>query len=119
MAYLHGTYGQFDKSLGLVPVATDTIPVYVGVAPVNLTRGYKDLGVVNAPVRLLNMGAVQTNFGYSDDWKKFSLCEAFKIHFNNSIQNVGPIVAINVLDPDIHKKEEQTTKQLSLSLIHI
>ena len=115
MAYLHGTYGQFDKSLGLVPVATDTIPVYVGVAPVNLTRGYKDLGVVNAPVRLLNMGAVQTNFGYSDDWKKFSLCEAFKIHFNNSIQNVGPIVAINVLDPDIHKKEEQTTKQLSFS----
>ena len=115
MAYLHGTYGQFDKSLGLVPVATDTIPVYVGVAPVNLTRGYKDLGVVNAPVRLLNMGAVQTNFGYSDDWKKFSLCEAFKIHFNNSIQNVGPIVAIKVLDPDIHKKEEQTTKQLSFS----
>lgn len=113
MTYIHGAYGQFDKSIGLVPVATDTIPVYVGVAPVNLARGYKGLGVVNAPMRLLNMGAVQANFGYSDDWTKFTLCEAFKIHFANDIQNVGPVVAINILDPETHKKTEATTQPLT------
>ena len=112
MAYLHGTYGEFTKSIGLVPVATDTIPVYVGIAPVNLVRGYKELGVVNAPMRVSNMAGVQANFGYTDNWA-FTLCEAFAAHFNNTLGNVGPIVVINVLDPEINKKSEETTTQLT------
>ena len=56
MAYLHGTYGAFDKSIGLVPVATDTIPVYVGVAPVNLVRGYEEMGNVNGPLQVKKHG---------------------------------------------------------------
>ena len=58
MAYLHGTYGAFDKSIGLVPVATDTIPVYVGIAPVNLVRGYEEMGNVNGPLQVKNMEGV-------------------------------------------------------------
>ena len=67
MAYLHGTYGAFDKSIGLVPVATDTIPVYVGVAPVNLVRGYEEMGNVNGPLQVKNMEGAQRLFGYSGD----------------------------------------------------
>lgn len=113
MPYLHGTYGEFDKSIGLVPVATDTIPVYVGVAPVNLVKNYAEIGNVNAPLRVTSMTGVQSNFGYSADWSKFSLCEAFAAHFQNSIENVSPIVAINVLDPATHKKTEATTKEIT------
>ncbi len=114
MAYLHGTYGEFDKSIGLVPVATDTIPVYVGVAPVNLVRGYEEIGNVNAPLQLKTMAAAQGSFGYSSDWEKFSLCEVFAAHFSNEVSNVAPIVVINVLDPATHKKSgEATTKELT------
>lgn len=113
MAYLHGTYGQFDKSIGLVPVATDTIPVYVGIAPVNLIKGYKQVGNVNAPLKVTNMAGVQSTFGYSANWGTFTLCEAFAAHFQNSIENVSPIVVINVLDPATHKKTEATTKEVT------
>lgn len=114
MAYLHGTYGEFDKSIGLVPVSTDTIPVYVGVAPVNLVRGYEAMGNVNAPLQVKTMVAAQSLFGYSSDWEKFSLCETFAMHFQNEIANVSPIVVINVLDPAIHKKSgEATTQELT------
>lgn len=113
MAYLHGTYGQFDKSIGLVPVSTDTIPVYVGIAPINLIRGYKDKDLVNYPIKLTNILEVQSKMGYSQDWAKFSLCEPFTVHFNNTLGNVAPVVVINVLDPAVHKKEEQTTKEIT------
>lgn len=114
MAYLHGTYGAFDKSIGLVPVATDTIPVYVGVAPVNLVRGYEEMGNVNGPLQVKNMEGAQRLFGYSGDWESFSLCEVFAAHFQNEISNVSPIVVINVLDPATHKKTgEPTTQELT------
>lgn len=111
--YKHGAYGQFDKSIGRVPVASGTIPVYVGVAPVNLVKKYKEIGNVNNPLQVKTMAAVQGAFGYSENWGKFSLCEAFAAHFDNSISNVAPIVVINVLDPDLHKKEDATTQTLA------
>ena len=51
--------------------------------------------------------------GYSDNWGTFDLCEAFKIHFDNAAGNVGPIVAINILDPAVHKKSSATTQSIS------
>lgn len=104
--YKHGTYGEFAASIGNTPTQSGTVAVYVGAAPVNLVRGYKEL--VNAPVKLDGFGAVKRYMGYSDNWKAFDLCEAFHLHFNNAAGNIGPIVAINVLDPDVHKKGEDT-----------
>lgn len=113
MAYLHGTYGQFDKSIGLVPVASDTIPIYVGVAPVNLVRNFAKKDVINYPVRITNMMEAQSKFGYTTNWEQFGLCEAFGLHFNNTLGNVAPIVVINVLDPTTHKKEQQKTQEIT------
>lgn len=110
MAYLHGTYGQFEKSLGTVPTQSNTVVVYVGIAPVNLVKNYKEL--VNYPIQLKDMVGAQQKMGYSADIETFTLCEAMQVHFDNSIQNVGPIVVINVLDPDAHRKTEATTIQL-------
>ena len=109
--YKHGTYGEFAESIGSVGTQGSTIAVYVGVAPVNLVRGYGKY--VNAPVKLANFSAAKRYMGYSDNWADFDLCEAIATHLNNASGNAGPIVAINVLDPATHKKQVQTTKELT------
>ena len=112
--YKHGTYGEFAASVGEVAQQSGTVAVYVGTAPVNLIRGYA--GSVNTPVRLLNIADVRRYFGYSDNWDAFTLCEAFYAHFNNPTgANIGPVVAINVLDPATHKKAEATTATLTFN----
>lgn len=113
--YKHGTYGEFAESIAGVATQSGTLAVYVGTAPVNLIRGYDELGVVNGPVYLKDWAAVQRTMGYSSDWSKFTLCEAFKAHFNNPAGNAAPIVVINVLDPAVHKKGEPTTQQLTFT----
>lgn len=109
--YKHGTYGEFADSIGAVATQGGTVAVYVGAAPVNLIRGYA--ASVNSPVKLTSMNDVHAVMGYSKNWGAFDLCEAFKLHFGNASGNVGPIVAINVLDPAVHKKTAETTKSVT------
>lgn len=109
--YKHGTYGELADSISRPGTQSGTIAVYVGTAPVNLIRGYA--AYVNSPVYLTSFNLIKRYMGYSDDWAKYTLCEAFKAHFDNAYGNVGPIIAINVLDPATHKKGEQTTKALN------
>ena len=111
--YKHGTYGEFVESIGGVATQSGTVPVYIGLAPVNLVRGFE--AYVNSPVKLTGFGAVRRYMGYSDDWDTFDLCEAFHVHFNNADGNIGPIIAINVLDPAIHRAEEATTVNLTFA----
>lgn len=109
--YKHGTYGELVGSIGAKAVQSSTVAVYVGAAPVNLLRGYGKY--VNSPVKLANMEDVHRYCGYSDNWAGFDLCEAFALHFDNAAGNVGPIIAINVLDPATHKKAAEVTASLS------
>lgn len=112
--YKHGTYGEFAESVGRVAQQSGTVAVYVGTAPVNLIRGYAKS--VNTPVKLSNLADARRYFGYSENWDAFPLCEAFYVHFNNPTgTNVGPIVVINVLDPAVHAKAEETTKTLTFA----
>lgn len=111
MAYKHGTYGEFAKSIGAVPVNSETTAVYVGTAPVNLLRGYA--AAVNTPIKISNLAEAQEKLGYSKDWDSFTLCEAMEAHFNNVLGNVGPVVFINVLDPKTHKQSQDKTEQLT------
>lgn len=111
--YKHGTYGEFSDSISLDAARAFTVPVYVGIAPVNLIRGYAN--AVNSPIKLTDFDSVKRLMGYSGDWGSFNLCEAFFLHFNNPAGNVGPIVAINVLDPAVHKKSAGVTKALSFA----
>lgn len=111
--YKHGTYGEFSESIAGVSTQSGTLGVYVGTAPVNLIRGYAEADVVNAPVLLNDFNSVKRLMGYSPNWGNFTLCEAFKVHFDNTDGNVGPIVAINVLNPETHKKSPQTSTSLT------
>lgn len=111
--YLYGAYGHLGETIAQSAVQAGTVPVYVGTAPINLVRSYKDIKGINAPLKLNNFVDAQRKLGISPDWEKFTLCEVMTAHFNNPVGNIGPIYVINVLDPDVHKKATQTTKQLT------
>ena len=113
--YKYGVYGQIGQSVGQSAIQSGTVPVYVGLAPVHLIRGYADAGVVNHPVKLTNLADAQNKVGISDDWGTYGLAEAIDAHFNNILGNVGPIYVINVLDPDTMRKAATTTKTVAIT----
>lgn len=113
MAYLHGAYGEILASKTTSAKQADAVTAYIGTAPVNLIRGYADMELVNVPIKIQNMGEVQSWLGYAADWDDFTLCEVFAQHFDNTVENVGPIYVVNVLDPSVHRSEERTTKTLT------
>lgn len=115
MTYKHGMYAYIGNSAAKSVTSTGTITVYVGTAPVNLVQGYQDKGIINTPIKLSNYTHAQKTVGYSTDWDNYTLCEAIGAHFDNKLGNIGPIYVINVLNPDIHRKTEITTKTLNFS----
>lgn len=115
MAYKPGAYGEITESKVERATQADVVAGYIGTAPVNLIRGWASADLVNVPIKISNMGDAQSKLGYAGDWGKFTLCEAFAQHFDNTVQNIGPIYVVNVLDPATHKKAQPTTKQLTLA----
>lgn len=113
MQYKHGAYGELGEDKVKSAVQVDTVVAYVGTAPINLISNYSEKGLINTPIKLENMSSTQSTVGYSNNWETYTLCETFDCHFANSIENVGPIYIINVLDPDIHRKEKTETVQLT------
>ena len=113
MSYKHGPYGNIGDDKVKNAVQVDTVVAYIGTAPINLIFGYKEKGLVNTPIKLENMLKTQMTVGFSDNWDKFTLCEAFDCHFANTIENVGPIYIVNVLDPETHQKDTKTTVELT------
>ena len=115
MPYLHGAYGEITESKVQKTTQAEVVAAYIGTAPVNLIRGYAEKDLVNMPIKISNMSDAQSKLGYAADWEKFTLCEAFAEHFDNTVGNVGPIYVVNVLDPDTHRKAQATTKSLTFA----
>ena len=113
--YKYGAYGHVKESVIQSAAQASTVLVYVGTAPVNLVRGYREAGIVHRPVKAANLLEAQRKVGYSEDWASFSLCEAAAMHFNHPQGSIGPVYFINVLDPQVHQKEEETTAALQFS----
>lgn len=113
MTYQHGMYSEFERTITTTPSQSPTIAVYVGTAPVHLIKNYQNYDLVNMPIKLSDINQVKTKAGTSSDWEAFTLCEAFSAHFENGIEPAGPIIAINVLDPAVHKKDTDKTEELT------
>lgn len=98
--YLHGAYGQ-TQAVGSRAATLSSVPIVaVGTAPVHqigLKAG--DHYRVNEPVLVNNIAEARKYFSYSDDWEKYTLCEAMHAILEES--GVGPLVLINVLDPTL------------------
>lgn len=109
MDYLHGAYSQIQTAGTRVASKSRSAIVYIGTAPVQtLSGGGKN---VNRPILVNNIAEARKLFGYSEDWAKYTLCEAMHAHFENNA--VGPLVFINVLDPAVHKAEEEGSVSLT------
>lgn len=110
--YQYGTQAKLGNSIVKASKSLGRICTAIGTAPINLVRGYAEKDLVNKPIKLTAANAKST-IGYSKDWKHFTLSEVVKAFFDNVGGNVEPLYAINILNPDLHKKTEATTKTLT------
>ena len=96
--YKHGVYTS-EVPTSIVPpvVSTAGLTVVVGTAPIHLT----DTTNVNKAVLAYTYSEAVQKMGYSDDFEKYTICEAISSHF--ALFAVAPLVFINVLDPSKHK----------------
>lgn len=106
--YQHGSYGNlYPTQDALSPSGVGTLPVYFGRLPVHHLMDYS--GKVNKPILVHSYPDAAVKVGYNDgNWDDFDLCEAIYAHFKNDIQPIGPIVLVNVLDPDTMKTPAQS-----------
>lgn len=101
MSYKHGIYTERVSNAGsLTARAQGTIPVYIGTAPIHLATDYVSGGgdKVNTPILINSFKEAEQKLGYSNEWGKFTLCEAVYAHFMNTIRPIAPIIVINMND---------------------
>lgn len=103
--YLHGAYGTVQAVGTKVAAKSLSAIVYVGTAPVHTIEGGG--ANVNKPILVQNIAEARKLLGYSEDWAKYTLCEAMHAHLE--LKGVGPLVFINVLDPAVHRESEDET----------
>lgn len=80
--------------------ATNGVPVIFGTAPVNMAAN--PANSLNNPILCTSYEECVEAFGYSDDFLSYTLCASIYAHFVK--EAVGPVVFVNVLDPDTHTK---------------
>lgn len=100
MPYKHGVYVSEQETSLTAPVSgTAGLQVIIGTAPVNLADN--PAGAVNVPKLCYSYKEACAAVGYSNDWEHYTLCQSIYTCFN--VQNVAPIILINVLDPVAHR----------------
>ena len=109
--YLHGVYREWPKAGDALTADSQAAMVVFGTAPVHTLAG--GANNVNVPVLVRTIAEARKYFGYSEDWASYTLCEA--MHLCLEQKKVGPLVLINVLDPAVHKKDEDTSASLTPS----
>jgi len=93
---MHGVYIVESPTRIQVPVPVDSsIPIAVGVAPVH--RLENPALAVNNPSMSFSYGEIVADMGYSDNWKKFPLCEVIFSQFR--VHAIAPLILINVWNP--------------------
>ena len=97
--YKHGVY-TYEIPTSIVPPVKSTagLTVVVGTAPINLT----DPTNVNKATLAYTYSEAVEKMGYSADFDKYTICEAISSHF--ALFSVTPLIFVNVLDPEKHKK---------------
>lgn len=96
--YFHGvSTRQVDTSVSTPVTADSGLAFVVGAAPAHTVGG-----AVNDPIMCQSYAEAVAAFGYSDDWEKYPICEAIYAQFK--LYGVSPVVFVNVLDPQKHKK---------------
>ena len=104
--YKHGVYVDEQATSLSAPITGSAgLIVVVGTAPVNMLSDPS--AAVNVPLLANTYKEAVQQVGYSDDFEKYTICEAISAAF--SVVGVAPIVMINVLDPAKHSAALTTT----------
>lgn len=104
MSYNHGVRVQENPTSLTVPIeGTAGLQVIFGTAPVNLAED--PYSVANELVIAYSYKEAVAALGYSNDFKKYTLCQSIYACFK--VFNVAPIILCNVLDPNKHKKNNE------------
>lgn len=114
--YNHGVKTrQVPTSIATPVTAASGVTFVVGTSPVQMNGGTKPEGGgllifknINEPIMGMNNAEAVTALGYSDDWKKYSLCEVMYSHYR--LYATAPVFFVNVLDPAKHKKSMAAKK---------
>lgn len=85
--------GEQATSVSTPLVAACGIPYVVGAAPVHSAANPAQKGI---PVLCTSWDEAVARFGYSDNWEKYTLCEAMWSHFK--LFGRQPMILCNVLD---------------------
>lgn len=102
--------GKYYHGVRVIEKGTETavpmtgaagLQVVIGTAPVNLADNPEV--AVNTPVLCSSMEDARKKLGYSDNFKDYTLCQSMYASFIAFA--VAPVVFINVLDPEKHKKD--------------
>lgn len=101
MAYKHGAYGLFDKSIAKSALQASTTVFAVGTLPINNVDDWENKDLINRPITVKNLAEAKAKLGYSEDadWAKFTLCEVIDFFFNNPLTPAAPLTLVNVYDP--------------------
>lgn len=113
MAYYHGIYWtEVPTSLSTPQTADAAFPVIVGTAPIfKASKGEKS---INVPILCYTFSEAYEKLGYSDDWDKWTLCEAMYVYFQ--LYKVAPVCFINVYNPsELSAVEVHAAQQMSVS----
>ncbi len=99
--YHHGVRVVEEGTDTGVPVNSSGLQVVVGTAPINLAEN--PYAAVNVPVLCMSITEAKKKLGYSEDFSAYTLCQSMYASF--MAYQVAPVVFINVLDPEKHKKD--------------
>ena len=100
----HGVNASKTNNGAITPVSVDTgVHFVVGTAPVQMVNGK-----VNEVIMASSYTEAVQALGYSDNWKKYSLCEEIYTAF--TLFNSAQVFFVNVLDPKKHKKTVDETQ---------
>lgn len=99
----HGVTASRKSTSVSTPATVESgVHFVVGTAPVHMVGGK-----VNEVIMANTYEEAVQQLGYSDDWKKYSLCEEIYTAF--ILYKVGPVFLVNVLDPkNIKQRWEKT-----------
>lgn len=122
MSYKHGIYGIADVTNEATEASQETVPVYIGSAPIHRinSNGNSDFNYadyINRPFLISSMREAKEMGLYSDDWKTYTLAEAIHAHFMNGKQAVAPIILVNILNPESDVEGEAGSATITMKKV--
>lgn len=97
----HGIFINENPTSLAAPVSgTAGLQVVIGTAPINMAE--QPEATVNVPILANNYAEAVQQLGYSEDYSAYTLCQS--MYASWKMFNISPVVFINVLDPERHKK---------------